>query len=604
MLVTGPGRPDIHSHGNFDRVCVTHIGLIVACDLDNEQLHIVESIKFKRMPGCPKGEPLVLDTKGQLIQGVMIRGRKGGIRPAHYTVGEYNDVLGAPLTVELPADACEVEISYFTGSNAQALQWLPERPGRKGKFMFSQGQCILTRSWVILQDCPAVRITYDAQVTVPHGLTAVMGADHVASDHPDTFNFRMPISIPPYLIAIAVGELAFRELGPRTGVYAEPDVVDKAAWEFADAERMLEAAESLAGPYDWGRFDVLVLPLSFPFGGMENPKLAFLTPTLLAGDRSLVFVNLHELFHSWAGNKVTNAAAEGFFLNEGLTTYYERRGNEVLYGKEVADMRDTLGLEELFAELNRLEPRDQILVIDLFGRDADEGATKIPYEKGALFLRTLEQAVGRKRFDCFLRSYLRRFAFSSIYSRQFRDFLETHLLNRYPAQTAGIDVDEWLTKPGLPDHYAKTGSTRLDAVDKAAFGWLSGKTSAQQLPWSDWTSDERVRFLRAMPKISYEQMAELDAAFGISNSTNAEVLFLWLRLTVSKQYIPAYNQLHTFLSTVGRRKFILPLYRDLAQSPSGKEGAQEIFRRYRHAYHPMLINSIEGFFRNDNAVVD
>ena len=307
-----------------------------------------------------------------------------------------------------------------------------------------------------------MRVTYSAVVRTPKELVAVMSAPNDPNaPRNGEYHFRQRNAIPSYLIALAVGDLQFRAIGSRTGVYAEPSVADRAAAEFADTEKMLQAAQDLYGAYRWGRYDLLVLPPSFPFGGMENPSLTFATPTILAGDKSLVSLVAHELAHSWSGNLVTNATWSDFWLNEGFTVYVERRILEKIYGRPREEMEAVLGRQELEAELAKLPPGDQILHIDLKGRDPDDGVTSVPYEKGALLLRSLEEKFGRERFDAFLREYFDHFAFQSITTGIFVDYLQKHLLNG----NTDIPLDEWLNKPGLPATAPRPVS---DAFEKVA----------------------------------------------------------------------------------------------------------------------------------------
>ena len=398
--------------------------------------------------------------------------------------------------------------------------------GKAKPFLFTQSQAIHARSWIPIQDSPGVRVVYVGTVRVPQGLTAVMAAE--SRVRPDeaaqgVFRFVMAQPIPPYLIAMAVGDLAFQPLGPARAVWAEPSVLKSAADEFGDVESMVASIEKRFGPYRWGRYDILVLPPSFPFGGMENPRLTFATPTILAGDRSLVSLIAHELAHSWSGNLVTNATWRDFWLNEGFTTYLERRIIEDLYGSDRADMELVLGMVDLRDELKEQSARDQILHVDLTGRDPDEGMNRIPYEKGALFLRTLENRFGRARFDEFLRSYFDHFAFRSITTADFVAYLNEHLLTD-PADARATDLSAWLEGPGLPAGFVEPRSSRLDAIDKLARGWLDGSIATDKLGAGDWSTQEWLRFLLALPeKLPGERLAELDKAFGLTARGNSEI---------------------------------------------------------------------------------
>jgi leukotriene-A4 hydrolase len=597
-------RMDIHSFSNPEQIRVSHLKLDLTVSLEQEQLSGTATLRVQRQNGCPQNCPLVLDTRNLEILHVWTRTRFGRKRLTNFELGPTDAIHGAPLVVQMPRDARHVIVEYKTTKGADALQWLPARPGRN-KFLFTQGEAILTRTWIPLQDSPGVRITYEAKIHVPDGVKAVMSASHKFSVAKNVFRFKMPYCIPSYLLALAVGDLAYRELGGRTGVYADPDLIDSAAWEFAQAEEMMTAMEKRYGPYRWGRWDILVLPASFPFGGMENPLLTFVTPTLLAGDRSLVAVLIHELAHSWSGNLVTNATWPDFYLNEGFTTYIERRILEDLFGAERAQMEIVIAVEELLDLMKSLKPADQILHINLDGRDPDEGCNRVPYEKGSMFLRTLESVFGRERLDHFVRGYFDHFAFQSITTNQFESYLQEHLLALDSKAAAQVNVFEWLHKPGLPANHAQSSSPRLTIVEAQAKAFVEGQIQPQAIPAKDWTTHEWLRFLRTVsavsetsgPALSAKEMASLDANFHFTAAGNTEILQQWLLMSIATDYQPAADRLKSFLCSVGRRKYITPLFKELLKAPNGEQRAQELFRQSRATYHPLLISSVEKILK-------
>jgi hypothetical protein len=409
----------------------------------------------------------------------------------------------------------------------------------------------------------------------------------------------MTRAIPPYLIAIAVGDLAFRSLGPRTGVYAEPAVVGAAATEFADLESMVTAAEALLGPYLWGRYDVLVLPPSFPFGGMENPMVTFATPTVLAGDKSLVSLLAHELAHSWSGNLVTNATWSDFWLNEGFTTYVENRIMEVVYGRARADVFRVLGWRDLATEIERLggmQSKDTILHVDLKGRDPDDGATLIPYEKGAALLRVVEEAVGRDKFDAYLKGYFQRHAFTSITTTQFLADIRSQLLTD-KAIEAKIRLEDWIYRPALPDNAIQPKAPPLTDAGEQAAAFARG-AGAASLRTKGWSTQEWQYFLQEMPStLPPDRIAALDAAFGFSGRRNAEVLFEWLRIAIRQHYQPAMPALERFLLSQGRRKFVRPLFEDLMKTDWGKVEAKRIYAAARPGYHAVTTQTLDGIVK-------
>jgi len=545
---------DVHSYSSPEQVRVRHLDLDLTVHFDRKTLEGSCAVHFERMTD---GD-LVLDTRDLTIHSVD--------RADRFELGPVDPVLGAPLRIT-PAEGTDwVRVHYSTSPAASGLQWLdaPQTAGKRHPFLYTQSQAIHARSWIPLQDTPGVRVTFMAKITTPGGLRSVMGA--AGGDG----QFQMDQPVPSYLISLAAGDLAFCELGPRSGVHAEPSLLDAAAHEFADTEAMIAAVESMYGPYRWGRYDLLVLPPSFPFGGMENPRLTFTTPTILAGDRSLVSLVAHELAHSWSGNLVTNATWSDFWLNEGFTVYLERRILEKVFGAERAEMEAVLGRRELDREMAGLPERDTVLHLDLAGRDPDEGCTLVPYEKGALMLRTIEKSVGRERFDAFLHAYFDHFAFQSITTAEFLRYLRDELPNDVP-------VDEWIFQPGVPAGAAEPQSEALDNVE---------------IPdAARWTTHHWLHFLRTKKD---PDMGELDHEFHFTETGNSEILAEWLHMAVQQNYQPAMPRLVQFLCSVGRRKFLKPLYAELMKTPDGAAYAREIYRRARPGYHPIAQNTIDA----------
>ncbi len=588
-------RRDTHSFATPGEVVVRHLDLDWDVRFDRRVLDGSATLHIERM--VEGAGTLRLDTRDLSITAVELSDNGDDWTRTPFVLGASDPILGTPLDVTLSRTATQVRVTYTTSPGASGVQWLEpaQTAGKTHPFMFTQSQAIHARSWIPLQDTPGVRVTYSATVRTPPALRAVMSAAHDAEAPLDgEFRFEMRQPIPSYLIALAVGDLAFRSMGVRTGVYAEPSVVESAAAEFDDTEAMMAATERLYGPYRWERYDLLVLPPSFPFGGMENPRLTFATPTVIAGDKSLVALVAHELAHSWSGNLVTNATWRDFWLNEGVTVYLERRILEEVFGRRRVDMEATLDRQTLAEELARLDPRDQILHIDLRGRDPDDGMNQVPYLKGDLFLRLLEETVGRARFDTFLRAYFDHFAFRSITTSDFVAYLNEHLLQDDAALAETLAVDAWLEQPGLPANAPRSVSDALTRVTQQSARWASGETAAAALETGDWTTQEWLHFLKSVPEaLTPQQMAELDHTFGFTEAGNAEVVHQWLLTAIRNQYAPAYLRLETYLVGIGRRKLIKPLYDELVKTPEGRARAEAIYERARPGYHPIAVSSID-----------
>lgn len=587
---------DMHSFSNPDRVQVKSLDLDLDVLFDRKTLRGAVVLQIERTAKNNQS-PLVLDTRDLKVSKVETSSDGTNYKPTEFTLGAADKILGAPLTIQLPAEATRVRVAYETSPNASGLQWLEpaQTAGKKLPYLFSQSQAIHARSWIPCQDSPGVRVTYTAHIKTPPTVRAVMSAEN-SPDAPRNgdYRFKLDKPIPSYLIALAVGDIVFKPMSERTGVYAEPSVVDKAAREFADTERMMQATEKLYGSYRWGRYDILVLPPSFPFGGMENPRLTFATPTVIAGDKSLVSLVAHELAHSWSGNLVTNATWSDFWLNEGFTTYIERRIVEAVYGREREEMEAVLGRQDLEEEIKAFDDRDEILHVDLTGRDPDEGSTRVPYEKGALFLRQLEETFGRERFDQFLRGYFDHFAFQSITTADFVNYLKQNLFTQDQQAAAKIPLDEWLYKPGLPASAPQPKSDAFAKVEVQADAWLKGGTKAEQLNTQNWSTQEWLHFLRHLPpQLGKERMAELDRAFHFTQTGNAEIAHQWLLMAIRNQYEPASPRLEEYLTTIGRRKLVKPLYEELVKTPEGRERAKAIYQKARPGYHPITSATID-----------
>ncbi len=598
-MTTAPPAPDIHSFARPAEARVTHVSLDLQADFAARRLGGRATLTFARRPDARE---IVLDTRDLEIQRVLSDNRES----LAFRLDPAVEHLGQALVITLPAAGDRLTVEYRTSPDAAALQWLTpaQTAGRRHPYLYSQGQAILTRTWIPTQDSPGIRQTYDATITVPRPLSVVMSAESLTPDGADAgdgrraYRFRMDQAVPPYLIAVAAGDIAFRSLGPRTGVHTEPAMLERAASELEDLEKMITAAETLGGPYRWHRYDVLVLPPSFPFGGMENPRLTFATPTILAGDKSLVSLLAHELAHSWSGNLVTNATWGDFWLNEGFTTYFENRIMEALYGRPRAQMLATLGRNELLRDMADMPPADTHLSLDLAGRDPDEGMTSVPYEKGAALVHTLEAAVGRERFDPWLRGYFNRHAFTSITTAAFVDDLQQELIRGDAALLDAIDLPAWLDGPGLPAAAVAVRSPALAVVDAEVRRFSKGvaASSLQADGWAPQQWQHLLEQLRTVP-LAPSQLRDLDTTFGLSGSGNSEIRFAWLRVAVARQYAPAVPALETFLAEQGRRKFLRPLYEDLMQTAWGQPIARRIYAGARSSYHSVSAQTIDGIVR-------
>ncbi|MBS3896480.1 M1 family metallopeptidase [Silanimonas sp.] len=591
---------DEHSVAEPKLVRITATELDLRVDFDQRSLRgqVTHRLAWTQ-PEWPGPATLQLDTRDLSIERVQARNPEGRWQRVEFSLGERDPILGSPLRIELPARLAEVRIRYRTSPEASGLQWLPPAltAGGRKPLLFSQSQAIHARSWVPLQDTPGVRFTYTARIRTAPGLMALMSADNDPAALADgDFHFTMPQPIPSYLLAVAVGDFRFQALSERAGIWAEPSLLERAVAEFADTERMIQVAESLYGPYRWGRYDLLVLPASFPFGGMENPRLSFITPTIITGDRSLVSLIAHELAHSWSGNLVTNASWKDFWLNEGFTTYVENRIIEALFGAERAAMETAIGQAGLREALASLPPERQVLALPpLPGRDPEEVLTDVAYVKGQWFLQFLEQRFGRESFDAFLRRWFDAHAFQSVTTDDFLAFLRRELMARQPGRVSEAEIAAWIAGPGLPPSATPAVSTGLAAVDAARADWLERRSTAADLDTAGWITWQWVHFLEGLPAdIAAERLVELDAAFRFTGTPNGEIAQRWYPITVRAGYFEARPALAQFLRQVGRRKLILPTYAALAETPDGLAFARQLLQQAGPGYHPITRASVQA----------
>ncbi|MBK8792883.1 MAG: M1 family metallopeptidase [Holophaga sp.] len=585
-------RIDPHSYFDDSQPRTQSWHLRLRVDFDRKVLEGEVTLVF---PGTGVAGTLDLDTKGLAIHRVYVTATAA---PLPFELGEEDPILGRRLRLHIPPNTMGITLAYETSPEALGLQWLSpqQTAGGKQPFLFSQCQAIHARTLVPCQDCAVARVSYDAEITVPDGLTAVMsaGPDGLASAAPGwrTFKFKMPQPIPSYLLALAVGELEGRDVSPRVRVWAEPATIEKAAWEFAETEAFVGKAEGLFGPYDWDRYDMLVLPPSFPYGGMENPRMTFLTPTLLAGDRSLVDVVAHELAHSWTGNLVTNATAEHFWLNEGFTVWAERRILRVLHGEAAEMLGWAIGQKALDESLERFAEQPELtkLRTHLEGIDPDDAFSSIPYEKGARFVVALERAVGEAAFAGFLKAYMQHFRFQSITTEQFCTFVEA----QFPGLLTRVNAEVWLHEPGLPADAPRFVSPVLETLTALAKGWPEGlRPSESQL--QTWNTSELLIYLQQLPRdLSTEDCQWLDAHLALTQRGNFEILVEWLGLAAGIGFTPVFERVRQVLSTVGRMKYVRPLYQALGKTPAGRALAREVFATAAPSYHGLTRRVAEG----------
>ncbi|KAJ8766003.1 hypothetical protein K2173_020519 [Erythroxylum novogranatense] len=610
---------DPHSFTDSENPLTTHISLSLYFDFPSSTIHAAALLSLSG----PHSGSLSLDARSLSVHKVL---DPNTLTPLPFSLSQLHPVKGHNLTVTLN-NQTSILILYSTSPSSSALQWLspPQTFNKAHPFVYTQCQSIHARSVFPCHDTPAARICYSARLNIPRQLSAVMSARHcdrrdpVAGDVSEGFTddigfklqtlwlaegrvveeFVMEQPIPPYLFAFAVGELGFREVGPRTRVYSEAvvGVLDAAAREFAGTEEMIRQGEKLFGEYVWERFDLLVLPPSFPYGGMENPRMVFLTPTVIKGDSSGAQVVAHELAHSWTGNLITNKNNEHFWLNEGFTTYAERRIVEVVQGEDRATLNIGIGWRGLNEEIERFADNLEFtkLRTNQEGVDPDDVYSQVPYEKGFQFLFRIERQIGRPAFDEFLKKYISNFKFKSIDTETFLDFLKANV----PGIEKDIDLQLWTEGTGIPPDAYEPVSKLYAKIISLANEFKVGRMPRED-EVADWQGQEWELYLENLPKsVEASQILALDARYRLSESKDYEVKVAFLELTISCRCRDYYGEVEKSLKEVGRMKYLRPLYTALVQG-SGKEEekilAKRVFAEARECYHPIAQGVVESIF--------
>lgn len=587
---------DEHTFSKPELAVVKHLDLDIKVDFDTQTISGKASWQIDNVG---KGNEIIFDENTLNITKVTLGDEE---KETKFKLGTAVELHGKPLHVTIEPNTTKVHIYYSTTKEAIALQWLnPQQTADKKKpFLFSQGESIWSRTWIPCQDSPAIRFTYNAKVTVPKDLMAVMSASVNPQQKNDTgvYTFKQDKAIPSYLMAIAVGDIEFKSIDNRTGVYAEPSLIKKAAWEFAELGKMVHAAEKLYGPYRWGRYDVLVLPPSFPYGGMENPNLTFLTPGVISGDRSLTSLLAHELGHSWSGNLVTNATWDDIWLNEGFTTYVEHRIGEEIFGKKEAEMQDVLtrkDLDDNIAEYGTTNP-DTRLKVSLTNRNPDDGISQIPYVKGYNFLKVIEAAVGREKFDPFIKNYFDAHAFQSITTEDFVKYLKENLIKDDKTLADKIKLDDWIYKPGVPSNITAVSSEDFIAIDNIQKNWRT--TGVKGLSEKIKSTTEKQHFIDYLPAdITVEEMTAIDNEFSFTKNGNFVIKRQWFIQAIRHQYKTAYPAIEQFMIATSRTGSLMSLYKELVKTPEGKTWAKQIFEKAKSGYHATTVQAVEGLLK-------
>lgn len=601
---------DVSSYSNIAYYKTNHINWFVEVDFTSQVLRCRADLKLECVLSNESGV-LLLDTRDLTVENAKVNEND-----SDFQLLTKNEALGQGLQISLPSDACNsgsafnVTILYQTSPKASAVQWLPPEQtlGKKHPYMFTQCQAIHARSLIPCQDSPGCKFTYSAELTFPAELDGLMSALQnenavTLQDGRKRKSFTQKVPISSYLLALAVGALESRKVGPRSKVWSETEMINACEYEFAKVEEILQTAEAFMGEYVWGEYDMLILPPSFPFGGMENPCLTFLTPTIITGDRSLTSVMIHEITHSWTGNLVTNRKWEDFWLNEGFTRFIEMKINGIVDGELSRQFMAIRGWHSLIDTVNDFGHANKLtaLVPPLDGIDPDDAFSIVPYEKGAAFLYYIESLVGGAEiFNPFLKSYINHFKYKALETEEFKQYLFQYFAEKSEALNK-IDWNSWLNSPGMPpvNVIEMYDSTLADNCKMLCDRWVGSSPidldSFVEEDFTHFTTQQKISFLSKLYQeepLSMAHVQRMADVYKMFSYNVSEIKFAFLKLCIRAKWRDSYQHVVKFLLEQGRMKFTRPLYKELFKYEESKDVAIETFTKNSHIYHCIAQNMI------------
>jgi leukotriene-A4 hydrolase len=614
-MVTITHTRDPNTLSNYNHWLTKHTIVDLAIDFKKQRLTGKVTLQLESRTEA-KSTDVILDTSFLEIESIGVNGQKW----QNWQVKDRTEPYGSPLHIKLATPhkrgvIISIAIEVSTTDKCTALQWLTpaQTSNKKHPYMFSQCQAIHNRSIFPCQDTPDVKSTYDFTIRSPLPVLA-SGLPRGASDfqhgkdgEPGTllYSFEQELPMPSYLFALASGDIATASIGPRSLVSTGPEELSDAKWELEeDTEKFIQVAEKLIFSYQWTQYNVLVLPPSFPYGGMENPIFTFATPTIISGDRENIDVIAHELSHSWSGNLVSNASWEHFWLNEGWTTYLERRIQAAVHGEPHRDFSAIIGWKALVDSVNQFGADHEFtkLVIDLKGKDPDDAFSSIPYEKGFHFLYYLEKLIGKSSFDGFIPHYFRTYARKSVDSYQFKATLEAYFASNEAATEAlkSVDWDTWFYQPGLPPK-PDFDTSMVDRCYALADRWESKDFTPKASDIEGWTANQVVVFLEKVQlfknPLAPSQSQAMGKAYSLTDTRNVELSSRYFGIGLLAKDETVYQPTANLLGKVGRMKFVRPLYRKLNEVD--RKLALETFERNKDFYHPICRNQVEKDLRGE-----
>ncbi|KAM7197350.1 leukotriene A-4 hydrolase [Naviculisporaceae sp. PSN 640] len=597
---------DHNTLSNYDAWRTKHTTANLTIDFPKQRLRGSVILELESQTDKTSKE-IVLDSSYVAVESIKVNSG-----PSKWEIKDRHPVYGSPVHIAVPDGAAKgevvkLEIALATTGDCTALQWLtPEQTSsKKAPFMFSQCQAIHARSLFPCQDTPDVKSTYDFNITSPYPVVASgvqVPSEDGSSAGDNLYKFRQEVPIPSYLFALASGEIATAPIGKKSVVATGPGELEEAKWELEeDMDKFMEHAEKIVFPYKWGEYNVLVLPPSFPYGGMENPIYTFATPTIISGDRQNVDVIAHELSHSWSGNLVTSCSWEHFWLNEGWTTYLERRLVAAVHGDSAHfDFSAIIGWKALEESVNGYGKDHEFtkLVINHKAIDPDDAFSTVPYEKGFHFIWYLDRLVGRENFDKFIPFYFSKWATKSLDSFEFKNtFLEFFSQPEYGSladKIASIDWDDRFYRPGLPPK-PEFNTSLVDVCYDLAAKWEQKDFTPSPSDIAGWTGNQVLVFLNTLQSreapLSVEQSHKLGEVYNLEKGKNVELKAAYYQIAMRAKDDSVYQHVADLLGQVGRMKFVRPLYKSL--NLVNRDLAVKTFQKNRFFYHPICRQMVD-----------